>query len=195
MSPTILTDVSGIDEVHVQVLTAAFDAAVATLRSTASAAAPPRRLDGWTEDLVRRFDRDLAARGPKQRDIVRAIAAADGQIDRATLKSICGFAPARTLNGITKPAKGVLRVLARRGNLPAGCDEDTSDANPMRPWYADGPGQATDFFMEPSLAQLFVRALGLSTHPRPNAGPPESGTDSNGSSTDGGAEQVPGATH
>lgn len=162
MSPTILTDVSGIDEANVPVLTAAFDAAVAALRSAASAPPAPRRLDGWTEDLVRRFDQTLAARGPKQREVVRAIAVAGGKIDRATLKSICGFAPERTLNGITKPAKGVLRVLAHRGDLPAGCAEDTSDANPMRPWYANGPGQATDFFMEPSLAQLFVRALGLS---------------------------------
>lgn len=158
---TIVTDVSELDPDQVSLAAKLCTGIVAALASAhpTTAPAPAVRVHGWDEDMARELVARLQNHGGLRDHVMRAIVDAGGSIDRETVMSVCGFGPMRNMTGFTKPVKGVLRDFVMRGDITAQCEEDAHPANPMRPYYANGPGKFTDLFMAPELATLFQRAL------------------------------------
>jgi len=158
---TLELDVTGIDPTHRPLARAIAEAAIAAAVAH-SGVTPEPEVHGWTQELAREFDRRLRARRWAQRaDVVHALAAAGGNLDRTEVYTMCGYGPDHKMNGFTKPAKGVLRRMIAEGLLPAKADDDESKSNPLRPTYPTGVlTRATGFHMEPELAEIFTAALG-----------------------------------
>lgn len=151
---TLQIDVDDLDPATIE----AIRVAVSTVLADASDVKPaPSAVLGWTPELAKELDKRLRARNrPVQADIIKAIAQAGGSIDRPEVYDIGDYKPERSLNGSTKPVKGVMADMVAEGLLPADA------AKPMIPIYdAAVPSyqKAKGFYMAPELAPVFHQAL------------------------------------
>ncbi len=154
-------DVTGVDPTLVPALAAGVEAMLETLRSKKAPAVGAEPVHAWTIDLARWYTGRLEARHPDRVDVLRAIVASStASVNRATVLEIADRTDAgASLSSYTRPSNGLLRRLMADGHLPPGAADPRSPSNPLRPWYADGPGKATDFFMESDLVPVFAAAF------------------------------------
>ncbi|MFW3171162.1 hypothetical protein [Geodermatophilus sp. CPCC 206100] len=155
MSSAIIVDTEELDAGTVDKLRAA----IAAVLAEAGAFEPdPAAVLGWSPAAIAEFGARLAARNRTvQLAALRHAADNGGSVDRDTVYRLGGYAPERSLNGFTKPVKGVMRELVAEGMLPADAP------HPLAPRYdpaASSIQRAQGFEMPAELAGLFATNLG-----------------------------------
>jgi hypothetical protein len=145
-----------VDDLEPETVQAIHDACAKILAQASGVTPAPEAVLGWTPALAGELDARLRSRNrPVQADTIKAEAAAGGSVDRATVYEVGGYDPKRSLNGFTKPVRGVMAELIAEGLLPADA------AHPMKPTYDPNiPSyqRAKGFKMPPELASVFHSA-------------------------------------
>ncbi len=131
--------------------------AVAKVFSAASGMQPsPSAIQGWTPELAAELDARLRLRNrPVQADTIKSAAKAGGHVDRASVYELGGYDADRSVNGFTKPVRGVMKEMVGEGLLAPDA------ANPMEPDYdPNNPAyqRAQGFSMPADVAAVFAEA-------------------------------------
>lgn len=153
VSASLVVDVDDLEPETIEKLRAAINAVLAE----ANFVPDPAAVAGWTAASAAEFDKRLRARHrPVQADSIAASAHAGGHVTRAAVYAIGGYQPDRSLNGFTKPVRGVMKEMVAEGLIPADA------AMPLEPVY-DPTNQAFQkaqgFTMPAAVAAVFASAL------------------------------------
>jgi len=121
----------------------------------------PAAVFGWTPATASELQKRLvSANRPVQAKVIAAESHNAGQCDRETVYVLGGYPAERSLNGFTKPVRGIMRDMQAEGLLPLDA------ADPMKPIYdPQNPSfqKAQGFTMPAELAVVFNKAPDPST--------------------------------
>jgi hypothetical protein len=110
---------------------------------------------GWDRSTLDQFGARLAAAGAStQAKAFQRATENGGQVSRAEVYELGGFAEARSLKGFTRPVNRVVGDMKAAGVIP-------SDAIvPLQPVYGAGPGwkRADGFRLEPGILDAYWAA-------------------------------------